>query len=178
MILIFTGNGKGKTTAALGQAMRALGQDWRVLMIQFIKSRTQKSGEELFVSKFKIPEIKFKIIKAGVGFVGILSDQLPREEHEKAAKNAWEVAKQEIISKNWDLVILDEINVALSMELLPLKDVVDFFKQKDKLFKADVILTGRNAPKNILQVADLITEMKEVRHPYQKGGMAKKGIEY
>ena len=110
MIYIFTGNDKGKTTAALGQAMRAVGEGKRVLMVQFIKG-PWKSGEDEI--KIIPPENqksgKFKLVKMGKGFVGILGDSLPRSEHEKAAREALDLVKKETASGNWDIIILDEI---------------------------------------------------------------------
>ena len=192
MILINTGNGKGKTTAALGQALRAVGEGKRVLMIQFIKG-PWKSGEDLFISKIKNQKSKlqskiqndtnnldtlfgFEIIKTGRGFVGILGDSLPREEHEKAAAEAFEAAEKETESGKWDLMILDEINNALELQLLKLEDVTDFVERfpKDK----HLILTGRDAPPELIARADIVTEMREIKHVFNEGAKAKRGIEY
>ena len=178
MLIIFTGNGKGKTTAALGQAIRALGQGKRVLMIQFIKGRWV-SGEHLFFKKIQSASwrTKFKIIPAGKGFVGILGDKLPFLEHKKAAQNALKLAEKEIASgKKWDMVILDEINVAVDLKLIKAEDVLKIFKKipKDKI----IIFTGRNAPKSFIQKADLVTEMKEIKHPFKKGKLAEKGLDF
>lgn len=175
MILIFTGNGKGKTTAALGQGFRAVGDGKKVLMIQFIKG-SWKSGEEEAVKKFGDD---FKIVKGGLGFVGILGDARPIEDHQAAAQKTWELAKSEILSGKWDLIILDEINNALHLNLLSLDDIFDFLRDfKTKLEKPDIILTGRDANKKLIEIADLVTEMREIKHPYEKGEGAKKGIEY
>ncbi|MEK7194051.1 MAG: cob(I)yrinic acid a,c-diamide adenosyltransferase [Patescibacteria group bacterium] len=177
MLLIFTGNGKGKTTAALGQAVRALGQGKRVLAIQFIKSGFI-SGEHKFLKKFKIQNSKFKIVPAGMGFVKILGDKLPFSEHKKAAQKALALAKKAINppagGQKWDLIILDEINVAVNLKLIKAGEVLKIFKKSP----ADLILTGRGAPKSFIKLADLVTEMKEIKHPFKKGGLAKKGIEY
>lgn len=178
MLLIFTGNGKGKTTAALGQAMRALGDDERALIVQFIKG-LWISGEDHFISKFNIPNSKFKIVKGGLGFVGILGDTRPIEEHRKAAEDTWELAKGEVVSGKWDLVVLDEINNALHLNLLNIDDVVNFIaKIKKDGIGVDVILTGRDADERLMEIADIVTEMREIKHPYQKGEEAKKGIEF
>lgn len=178
MIIIFTGNGKGKTTAALGQAIRALGQEKKVLIIQFIKNIS--SGEHKFFSSFLFPLSSFRIIKGGKGFVGILGDKLPFSEHKKAAQKILKLAAQKINppadGKKYDLIVLDEINVAVNLKLLSAKKVLDILKNfpKDK----DIILTGRSAPKSFIKIADLVTEMKEVKHPFKKGVRAKKGIEF
>src|SRR3989344_4217410 len=168
VIIVNTGNGKGKTTAALGAAMRAVGEGKRVLMIQFIKG-PWKSGEDIFLPKFQI-------VKTGKGFVGILGDKLPIEEHQKAAEDGLALAKKEIISGNWDLIILDEINNALGLKLLKLEDVADFIERfpKDK----HLILTGRDAPPELIERADIVTEMREIKHVFTEGVKAKRGIEY
>lgn len=178
MLIIFTGDGKGKTTAALGQAMRALGDDKRVLVIQFIKG-PWKSGEDNFISNFQFPTSKFQIVKGGLGFVGILGDAKPIEDHQAVAEKTWELAKTEILSGKWDLVILDEINNALHLNLISLDEVFYFLKDfKTKFEKPDIILTGRDANIKLIELADLVTEMREIKHPYEKGEEAKRGIEY
>src|SRR5882724_5451752 len=105
MIIVFTGNGKGKTTAALGQAVRVLGRGKKVLMIQCIKG-PWKSGEDGFARAFHIPPERFEIRKMGLGFVGILGDKLPRAAHEEAARKALAIFREELISNKWDLLIM------------------------------------------------------------------------
>lgn len=175
MIIVFTGDGKGKTTAALGQAVRALGRGKKVLIIQFIKNR--ESGEYLFFKKIQTRALarKIKIILAGKGFVKILGDKLPLSEHKKAAQNALKLAKKEILSGKWDLIILDEINVAVSLKLIKEKDVLNILPRESILV---VILTGRGAPKSFIPKADLVTEMKEIKHPFKKGAQAQIGVEF
>lgn len=173
MLYIFTGNGKGKTTAALGQAIRAVGEGKRVLMVQFIKG-PWKSGED-FLAKGLEPN--FRLVKMGKGFVGIMGDTLPREEHEKAAEEAFEYARKEIESGNWDIVILDEINNAVALNLISKEKVlelVDFSKDKIE----HIILTGRDAPQEFIDRADLVTEMHDIKHPYDRGVKGKRGLEY
>lgn len=175
MILIFTGNGKGKTTAALGQGLRAVGDGKKVLVMQFIKG-PWKSGEEVSVNKFGDD---FKIIKGGLGFVGILGDKISFEDHQKAAEETWESAKKEILSGKWDLVILDEINNAIHLKLIAIEKIFNFLKKvKADDLKTDIILTGRDAYSSLVEIADLVTEMKEIKHPFQEGEDAKKGIEF
>lgn len=172
MLYIFTGNGKGKTTAALGQALRAVGEGKKVLMVQFIKG-PWKSGEDES-AKLLLPD--FKLIKMGKGFVGIMGDTLPREEHIKAAEEALEYARKEIESGNWDMVILDEVNNAVSLGLIPKEKVLEILNLKSKTL--NLIFTGRDAPQEFMDRADLVTEMKDVKHPYQKGIKGKRGLEY
>lgn len=172
MIIVNTGNGKGKTTAALGQALRAVGEKKKVIMIQFIKGPF-KSGED-FSSKKLAPN--FKLVKGGIGFVGILGDPYPREDHIKAAQKTWELCKKSVLSGKYDMVIMDEINVAMKLELIKESEVRDFLEKISN--DADLVLTGRDAPKWLLKMADIATEMKEIKHSYQKGIKAKKGIEF
>ena len=173
MLYVFTGNGKGKTTAALGQAIRAVGEGKKVLMIQFIKG-PWKSGED-FLAKGLEPN--FRLVKMGKGFVGIMGDKLLREEHEKAAENALEYARKETESGNWNIIILDEVNNAVYLKLISPKKVLDFIDfSKNKI--EHLILTGRDAPQEFIDAADLVTEMRDIKHPYHKGVKGKRGLEY
>lgn len=175
MLYVFTGNGKGKTTAALGQALRAVGEGKKVLMVQFIKG-PWKSGED---ESYKKLAPDFKLVKMGKGFVGIMGDKLPREEHEKAAREALAYAEKEIKTGNWDIVILDEINNAVSLGLISKESVLDFLKLITNNYKLiTIILTGRDAPPEFLEIADLVTEMKDLKHPYDQGIKGKRGLEY
>jgi cob(I)alamin adenosyltransferase len=171
-IIVYTGKGKGKTTAALGIALRAVGHGYKVCMIQFIKGEWYYG--ELTSSKRLEPE--FELIAAGRGFVGIIDDDHPIEDHQKAAKNAVEVAKQKIASGNYDIMILDEINYAAKLNLLSQQDILDVIAAKPE--KTSLVLTGNYVPEAIMDAADLVTEMKEIKHPYQKGIKAKKGIDF
>ncbi len=181
MIIIFTGNGKGKTTAALGQAVRAIGQGKRVLMIQFIKGPFI-SGEHKFLKKFRITSSRFQIIRAGKGFVKIASDKLPFSIHKKAAQRALVLAQKAIRSKKYDLIILDEINVAVSLGLINVTEVLRLLKEVRVSLRdsaPDLILTGRSAPKSFIKLADIVTEIKEIKYPKGIGGyVPKKGIEF
>ena len=175
MIIVFTGNGKGKTTASLGQAMRALGRGSHVLMLQFIKG-PWKSGEDFFTAKFQISSTKFQIRKMGLGFVGILGDSLPFQKHKKAAEKAFAMFQRELKKKKWKLIILDEVNVAVSLKLLNIKKILPVLKKVP--LETLVILTGRGAPKEFIKIADLVTEMRDLKHPFHDGRLAKAGIEY
>lgn len=176
MLIVYTGNGKGKTTASLGAALRAIGRGKKVLMIQFIKGPWE-SGEDISVKYLsgKILNqggIVFK--KMGLGFVGILGDKLPFEDHVKAAEEALAYAKKEF--DNFDMVVLDEVNVAVSLKLLKSKDVLSLIK--DLPDEKIVIFTGRDAPQEFIDAADLATEMKEIKHPYNDGKMGKINVEF
>ena len=176
MLYLFTGNGKGKTTAALGQAMRAVGEGKKVLMVQFIKG-PWRSGEDEVFAKLQIPSDKLQIRKMGLGFVGILGDSRPIEEHRKAAEEGLELAQKEAESGSWDILILDEINNAVSLGLVSKEAVLKLVSQPTSK-PEHWILTGRDAPQEFTDRADLVTEMRDVKHPYEKGIKAKRGLEY
>ena len=175
MILLFTGNGQGKTTASLGQMTRVLGRGKSALMIQFIKG-PWKSGEDEFAEKYNIPKDEFEVRKMGLGFVGILDDQLPIEKHKEAAQKALNTFIEERKSDKWHLIILDEINVAASLGLVPVSDILEAIKDfpEDRI----LMLTGREAPQGFIDAADLATEMREIKHPFQKGKQGQRMIEF
>ena len=170
LIIVHTGNGKGKTTAALGLAFRALGNGLKVCMLQFIKG-TWKYGELKAAEKFE----NFEIIPMGKGFVNLGAEK-PDPKDVEAAKEAFDKAKEVILSKNYDMVILDEINYAILYKLIDVNDVLEVLKKKPE--NLHVVLTGRNAHEKIIEIADLVTEMREIKHPYQKGIKAQRGIEF
>ena len=176
MIIVFTGNGKGKTTASLGQMVRVTGRGKKALMIQFIKMPEWRTGEDMFPLKFSLPKSDFEVRKMGKGFVGILGDRLPREVHEKAAEEALQTFKEELGSGKWDLIVLDEVNVAVSLNLIKIEDVLGAVSKvpEDKF----VILSGRGAPEEFIGAADLATEMREIKHPFNDGKMGKIAVEF
>lgn len=171
LIIVYTGNGKGKTTAALGMALRTVGWGGKVLIIQFIKA--WKTGEHKAIEKY-LKDIT--IIPAGSGFVGIMGDRKAKEEHQASAQKALQLAKKEIMSKNWPLVILDEINGAIEGKLVNLKDVLTLLASKPD--EVTVVLTGREAKPEIIEKADLVTEMNKIKHPFDSGILAKKGVDF
>ena len=172
LVIVYTGNGKGKTTAALGMALRAIGYDHKVCMLQFIKG-SWHYGE---MDSSKKLEPNFELIAVGKGFVGILDDNSPKEEHEKYAAEALKICREKISSEKYDVVILDEINYAINLELISVNDVVDIIKEKPR--KLDLVITGNHAKDEIIELADLVTEMKEIKHPFKSGIKAKKGIDF
>lgn len=172
LVIVYTGKGKGKTTAALGIVLRAVGHGYKVGMIQFIKGEWYYG--ELTSSKRLEPE--FELIAAGRGFVGIIDDDHPIEEHEKAAKDAIEIAKQKIASGDYDIMILDEINYAVKLNLISQEDILDVIAAKPE--KTSLVLTGNYVPEAVIDAADLVTEMREIKHPYQRGIKAKKGVDF
>ena len=172
LVVVYTGGGKGKTTAALGLVLRAVGYNHKVCMVQFVKGSWHYG--ELDSAKRLAPE--FELITAGKGFVGILDDKSPREEHIKAANDTLAISREKIMSGKFNVVILDEINYAIQLELLKLDDVIDMIKSKPA--ELDLVLTGDHAAKEVIDLADLVTEMKEIKHPFKSGIKAKKGIDF
>jgi cob(I)alamin adenosyltransferase len=171
LIIVNTGPGKGKTTAAMGTALRAVGNGMKVLMLQFLKG-SWHYGELDAVKAFGD---NFVMKQMGRGFVKVGGAETDPEDI-RLVEEAWEQARQEINSGKWDLVVLDEINYAISYGMLDPAKVVDALKQKPE--QVHVILTGRNAHPTIVELADTVTEMKQVKHAYEKGVMAQRGIEY
>ena len=172
LVIVYTGNGKGKTTAALGIALRATGYNKKICMIQFIKG-SWHYGEMDSSARLK-PE--FEMIAVGKGFVGIIDDKSPMEDHQKTAREAVKVSNEKIQSGDYDIVILDEINYAVNLNLITVDDVLNIISAKPK--RVDLVLTGNHAKNEVIEKADLVTEMKMIKHPFQKGIKAKEGIDF
>ena len=172
LVIVYTGNGKGKTTAALGMALRAIGYDHKVCMLQFIKG-SWHYGE---MDSSKKLEPNFELIAIGKGFVGILDDNSPREEHEKYAAEALRICREKINSGKYNVVILDEVNYAINLGLIDVQEIIKIIKEKPS--NLDLVLTGRDVKDEIVELADLVTEMKEIKHPFKSGIKAKKGIDF
>jgi len=171
LVILYTGEGKGKTTAALGIILRAVGYKKKCLMVQFGKAWF--TGELVGIKKLS-PLVK--IIQGGKGFLNILGSKTPLSKHKKAANAAFDLLYKEVVSDRWDIVVADEIVGSASAGVLPEEKVVKLIK--DKPVRLDLILTGHHATKKLIKLADLITEMQEIKHPFQKGIMAKKGIDF
>lgn len=172
IVIVYTGNGKGKTTASLGVALRAVGHGLKVCMVQFIKGEWHY-GE---LNSLKKLEPDFELIVAGKGFIGIIDDDHAFEEHVRAAKTALDIVEQKMSLDIFDIIILDEINYAVHLGLLNLGEVMNIVKNRPK--HLSLILTGNYACDEIILLADLVTEMKEIKHPYKKGIKAKRGIDF
>lgn len=170
LLQIYTGNGKGKTSAALGLAFRASGHGLKILIAQFMKA-SGYYGEE--TTSHRLPNITWKTFGRH-DFVDLTT---PEEIDQNLAKAGWEFAKKALLSEDYDMIILDEANVALACKLIPLEEMIQALKTRTP--QVEVILTGRYAPEEILELADLVTEMKEVRHPFAENKIeARQGIEY
>ncbi len=166
LVQVYTGDGKGKTTAALGLALRAVGNGMKVGFIQFLKG--ERGGEHLFAARYH----PFEIIQVGTGS----QFGRPLEELADEAKRTLKLASEMMSQGNYDLLVLDEICVAVHKGFLAIGDVLAFIESKPA--SLELVLTGRYAPPELIERADLVTEMKIVKHPFQRGIPARKGVEY
>jgi cob(I)alamin adenosyltransferase len=169
LVIVITGNGKGKTTAAFGQALRAIGQGYKVFVLQFMKGR--KYGEFIAAEKY-LPHLTIRMS----GLDSFVMRDNPAAIDIELAQKGLDTAQKAINSGKYDMVILDEINVALDFKLIDLREVVKLIKNKPA--GLDLILTGRYAPKEIIKLADTVSEVKEVKHHYKAGIKDRAGIEY
>lgn len=170
LILVNTGDGKGKSTAAFGTALRAIGRGYKVAMVQFIKGKW-KTGEVEAAKKFFGDQ--FKIFSIGDGFTW---DTKNFEQDVKTARKAWEKCREILHDREHSVVIFDEINYVMKYNFLDPAEIIVELKKKPAL--KHVILTGGGAPAELIEIADLVTEMKCIKHPYQQGIKAQPGIEY
>ncbi len=169
LLIVHTGTGKGKTTAAFGLAMRAIGNGMKVGVVQFVKGKWETGERHAFAA---FPD-QVVIRTMGEGFTWETQD---RARDIKAARNAWETAKEMIADQAYDMVILDELNIVLRYDYLPLGEVLDALKHKPS--RTHVVITGRNARPELIELADLVTEMKLLKHPFRSGVKAQPGIEF
>ncbi|GGG13986.1 cob(I)yrinic acid a,c-diamide adenosyltransferase [Paenibacillus abyssi] len=171
--LVYTGDGKGKTTASIGLAVRAVGRGYKVLILQFIKSPQRTYGEQIALRKLGV-----EMRQLGIGFTWTKTP----EEHRTALQEAWAIAKEEVLNGDWDVVILDEINNALAIEkfpvddVLPLNEVLEVIDRKPN--HLHLVLTGRGAKQEITDKADLVSEVQVIKHYYNEGVPAVLGIEF
>lgn len=168
LVHIYTGNGKGKTTAALGLALRALGHGFKIYIIQFMKGNIEY-GELKSIEK-----IDGMTLVQG-GREDFVNPDAPDPIDIKLATDAFELAKKIVHGGEYDMVILDELNITTAWKLVPLTEVVQLIESKP--VHVELVLTGRYAPDELLELADYVTEMKELKHPYQEGQECRKGIE-
>ncbi|NWF51581.1 MAG: cob(I)yrinic acid a,c-diamide adenosyltransferase [Nitrospirae bacterium] len=172
LIVVLTGNGKGKTTSALGMALRAVGHGLKVCIIHFMKG-DMYSGEIDGIKRLA-PDIELYL--TGKGFCGIYGNPYPYEEHRANAQEAIRLAKNKMLSGIYDILILDEINNAVKLKLVDLSQVLDLINKKPPLLH--LILTGRDAHPEVIEKADTVSEIKEVKHAYRKKIEPQKGIDY
>ena len=169
IVEVFTGDGKGKTSAALGIALRALGHQRRVHVIYFMKGEFPY-GEQRILAE--LPNITF----AKFGFETFVEPTNVKPEEKEEARKALEEARRAMLSLEYDVIILDEVNVAVSWKLIDIEEVIKLIKDKPE--NVELILTGRYADARIIELADLVTDMVKVKHPYDKGILSRKGIDY
>lgn len=168
LVQVYTGNGKGKTTASLGLAMRAMGHGFKVIMIQFMKGRVNY-GELKSAERMGLKIVQF-------GRPTFVDRNNPAKEDVEEAQRGLSFAREVISSGEYDMVILDEINVALDFKLISLDDVIRLIDEKPP--HVELVLTGRYAPAKLIERADLVSEVMEVKHPYRRGVEMRKGIDY
>ncbi|MDZ7283451.1 cob(I)yrinic acid a,c-diamide adenosyltransferase [Sphingomonas sanguinis] len=169
LIIVHTGKGKGKTTAALGMVIRAVGHGMRVGMVQFVKG-AMTTGEAAVLARF--PEVDFHAM--GEGFTWNTQD---RSRDIATARGAWEEVKRMIADPSYDLIVADELNIVLRYDYLPVDEVLEVLSTKGAM--THVVITGRNAPDALIEAADLVTDMTQVKHPFREQGVkAQKGVEF
>jgi len=169
LVQIFTGDGKGKTSAALGVVMRCLGHSMRAHVTFFMKGNFPYGEQEVLA---RLPGVTF----GRFGQLEFVDPDNVKPEEKQQARQALEDAEKAVMSGEYDLVVLDEVNVAAAWGLIDVEDVVDLIRRKPG--KTELILTGRHADERLVQLADLVTEMREVKHPFRKGVESRKGIDY
>lgn len=173
LVHLYTGNGKGKTTAALGLALRALGRDRRVAVIQFLKRTTVMTGEMVFAEKLDGP---LTIMQFGASRFATKQEKQAVEASGQTVKRGWEVAQELVTKGEHDLVVLDEITHVVKNGEIPLEGLIDLVSNKAP--SVELVLTGRYAPPELIAVCDYVTEMKEIKHPFHSGVRAREGTEY
>ncbi|MFN8523506.1 MAG: cob(I)yrinic acid a,c-diamide adenosyltransferase [Chloroflexota bacterium] len=180
-VLLYTGEGKGKTTAAFGTALRAVGRGWRVAVIQFTKMGEWPPGEpmgEIAGARRLAPE--FEVISTGIGFVNILGDPYRFEDHRAAAQQGLALAREKMASGQYDLIILDEIVGATDQGLIDVEQLIDVIERKPR--ELNLLLTGHDDKRRfldrLLPLVDVATEMVKLKHPYDEGHQARKGLDY
>ncbi len=200
LVHVYTGNGKGKTTAAMGLLLRAVGQGLKVYIIQFLKGGAYtgelisaknflknvdfvqygkacvKEDKQLKLQGFDSGYVYFDYVRDDIDCGECRSCFLNDEEQRKLAKDAFEKSRKVLQSEDYDLVVLDEVNMAMHLGFVDVKAVLDLIENKNKM--TELVLTGRNAPKEIMEKGDYVSEIKLIKHPYQKGIGARRGIEY
>lgn len=166
MVMVFTGEGKGKTTAALGQVIRTIGWGKKALVVQFFKG--SEYGEMKTLKKLGV-----KVVQSGPSS---LSHDLKEIKESGVIRKTFEWLKKEALSHHYDLIVLDEINLAIHHDLLPFEEVKSFIGEVKE--ESDIVLTGRNAPAELIKIADCVSEVKKIKHHYDEGIKAKKGREF
>lgn len=183
LVICYIGDGKGKTSAAMGLVARAKGAGLNVFVLQFVKARRPAEGEKLQPGEWPISnEIVFfeksgiDTDQVGLGFVGILGDQKEHDQHKREALRGLELARKMVLSGKYQVVVLDEIISALELKLIEESDILDLISSKPEMLH--LVITGHNKYPKIIKACDLVTEMKMVKHPYYNNILAQRGIDY
>ena len=173
LTIVYTGDGKGKTTAAIGLTVRAAGNRMRVFFLQFIKGRWKTGEREILRG---LPGVDLEVTGRGFTIESLRDPRIPLEDHAAAAAYGWQIAKRIVAEHQYDVVVLDEILGAVSAGLVPLDEVVELARSKP--LELHLVLTGRNAPAELIEVADLVSEVQPIKHPFDRGIKAQRGIEF
>ena len=173
LTIVYTGDGKGKTTAAIGLTVRAAGNRMRVFFLQFIKGQW-KSGEREILRG--LPGVQLEVTGRGFTIEGLRNPNIPMEDHAAAAAHGWQAAQQIVHANEFDLVVLDEILGAVTAGLVPLDELLELVRTKPP--ELHLVLTGRGAPPELVEIADLVSEVKPIKHPFEQGIKAQRGIEF
>ena len=173
LTLVFTGNGKGKTTAAVGLTVRAAGNRMKVFFLQFIKGQW-KTGEREILRN--LPGVDLEVTGRGFTIERLRNPRIPMDDHAAAAAHGWQVAQQIVTEGDYDVVVLDEILGAVKAGLVPLDELLALIRAKPAT--QHLVLTGRNAPPELIELADLVSEIQPIKHPLQQGIKAQRGIEF
>ncbi len=173
-IQVYTGNGKGKTTASLGLCMRALGRNWKVLLVMFTKGGDNYGELISFKKLSKEINDNLTIVQAGLDRI-VYSDNANKQD-KQIIQNGWKIVKEAIKNNQYNLIIMDEVNICLDLGLLDLKEVVETLKNKPE--EMEIVLTGRNAKKEIIDIAHLVSKIEPIKHYWDTGVIAREGIEY
>jgi cob(I)alamin adenosyltransferase len=173
LTLVYTGDGKGKTTAAVGLTVRAAGNRMRVFFLQFIKGQW-KSGEREILRG--LPGVDLEVTGRGFTIEGLRNPNIPMEDHAAAAAHGWQAAQHIVQQGDYDLVVLDEILGAVTAGLVPLDELLALVRNKPA--ELHLVLTGRGAPPELVEVADLVSEVQPIKHPFERGIKAQRGIEF
>jgi cob(I)alamin adenosyltransferase len=173
LTLVFTGDGKGKTTAAIGLTVRAAGNKMRVFFLQFIKGQWKTGEREILRS---LPGVDLEVTGRGFTIESLRNPNIPMEDHAAAATHGWQVAQQIVRQGEYDLVVLDEVLGAVTAGLIPLDELLALVRTRPQT--VHLVLTGRGAPPELVAVADLVSEIRPIKHPFDRGIKAQRGIEF
>lgn len=173
LVIVYTGDGKGKTTAAVGLTVRAAGNRMRVFFLQFIKGRWKSGEREVLRS---IPGVDLEVTGLGFTIERLRDPRIPLEDHAAAAAHGWRVAQQIVLEDRYDVVVLDEVLGAIAAGLVPLPEALALVERKPP--RLHLVLTGRGAPPELVAAADLVSEVRPIKHPYEQGIKAQRGIEF